>query len=122
MASKFSFVRRAIEKERDHSMKVEVFVKDDTSDSVFDEEKLSIKERYTSEPCRLSKIRVGASDDGTINYETKLFCSPDLDIPAGSRITVKDVQGNEHKFVRSSDPIDFYASHQEMTIKKEGQP
>lgn len=88
-------------------------------DSVFEEDALAFVERYSEQPCRASQKSVGASKDGVIGYETKLFIAPELDIPAGSRIVVTDIHGNVDKYKNSSDSFDSYTSHQEITLAKD---
>lgn len=119
MAGAFSLARRAVEKMYDSKMDVIVF-EDQEPDAVVTENVPQPTPKYKNENCRVSQKTIGSTDDGAIAYETKLFCSPDLNIPAGSRIVVTDVHGNKDAYVRSGDPFDSYITHQEITLKKEG--
>lgn len=118
MPGAFSVARRAVEKMYDSTMNVIVF--DSDTDAVVTENVPEAEPKYTNEKCRVSQKTIGSTDSGTIAYETKLFCSPELNIPAGSRVIVTDIHGNKDTYVRSGDPFDSYVTHQEITLKKEG--
>lgn len=119
MIKSFGFARRAAEKLYDSKADVWAFVDDTTNESVFAEEKLKPERIHESVPCRVSQKSIGAADGGNISYETKLFISPDVTIPAGSRLEVTDPHGNVDKYVLSGDSFDSYITHQEITLKKD---
>ena len=72
---------------------------------------------YDSIPCRIS---IESSPNGTqtdssdnVSQTIKLFCSPDYDIPAGSKIVASDAV-----FISSGIPAK-YKSHQEISLVSE---
>lgn len=117
MINAFAFARKATEKLYDSKADIFVMEKIDGG-SVFAEDKQRPKLIYALEPCRVSQKSIGASESGAVQYETKLIISPDLDIPAGSRVVVTDIHGNVDEYVYSGDPFDSYTSHQEITLSK----
>lgn len=122
MMQAFGFARRALEKMYDSKADIEVFKEDDSENtSVFAEEITKPAITYFDQPCRVSQKPIGAAVDGKIQYQVKLFISPDLDIPAGSRIKVTDSHGNVDQYFRSGDPFDSYTSHQEIDLMKDDQ-
>lgn len=119
MMKAFGFARRAIEKMYDSKADIYVIEKDDDSESIFAEENTHAPLKHENKPCRVSQKPIGAAADGSIQYQVKLIISPDLHIPAGSRIEVTDIHGNVDKYVRSGDPFDSYTSHQEIDLMKD---
>lgn len=120
MMQAFGFARRALEKMYDSKADIEVFKEDDSeSTSVFAEESTKPSIKYYDQPCRVSQKPIGAATDGNVQYQVKLIISPDLNIPAGSRIKVTDSHGNVDQYVRSGDPFDSYSSHQEIDLMKD---
>lgn len=77
------------------------------------------KETYTDEPCRLSFRNVSsASGTGTVTNISQiitLFISPDVDIKAGSKITVTH-DGRTTDYKRSGFPA-AYKTHQEIPLE-----
>ena len=76
---------------------------------------------YTDMPCRVSYGNMRNNAPGTQTYYAtditqviKLFCSPDVTIPAGSRITVTQ-NGLTAAFGFSQPPM-RYATHQEIIL------
>lgn len=71
------------------------------------------------EPCRLSYKSFPQSVDGDEEYKSyqqvKLFISPELDIPKGSRIVVTQA-GKTQYFVASGIPA-VYDTHQEISLE-----
>ena len=67
------------------------------------------------EPCLLQYTGVGAATQGdavaTVVQEIRLFISPDVEIPAGSKITV-----NSTSYTHSGASAK-YATHQEIVLK-----
>ena len=72
----------------------------------------------TGIPCKLSVNNVvGASDSATGSVATqitKVFLSPELDIPAGSKFSITHY-GREFKYESSGYPA-IYSCHQEVTL------
>lgn len=76
----------------------------------------------TDQPCRLSHktfpvTSEGGGYAGTV-HEIKIFCSPELNIPAGSEIVVTRQNGHQETFKGSGTPAN-YSTHQEITFKNE---
>lgn len=73
---------------------------------------------FGDEPCRLSFSSLASTSESDtaarIQQSTKLFLSPDLEIPAGSKIVVAQ-NGKTQTYTRSGAPA-FYSSHQEITL------
>lgn len=81
---------------------------------------------YENIPCALSRTRTGERHGNQpitqglapkLNYQTKLFVLPDVDIPAGSFLLVNQY-GREVNFISSGEPIK-YKSHSEILIERE---
>lgn len=77
---------------------------------------------YTNMPCRVSYGNLKNSNAGSPTYQAveiaqiiKLFCSPDVTIPAGSTITVTQ-NGQTATFTHSQPPLK-YATHQEIILE-----
>lgn len=70
-------------------------------------------------PCRLSYGQIPATEQttgiATMAQTVKLFCAPDINIPAGSDVEVKH-RGRVLTF-RSSGVPAVYDSHQEVTLE-----
>lgn len=78
---------------------------------------------YTDEPCRLSYTTAPAIMDGetpqVLQFIT-LFIDVNLDIPAGSRITITR-HGKATTFKASGEPKKyFFTGHQQINLDKEG--
>ena len=73
----------------------------------------------SEEPCRLSYSALQtASGEHTTSAEmtAKLFISPDIDIPPGSRISIER-HGRKLEFSRSGEPA-VYTNHQEIELER----
>lgn len=74
---------------------------------------------YTDIPCRLSfsSIQPNTRSDivDTVSQTVKLFVSPDVDIPDGSRIEVKRMTGDVLTFGQSGLPA-VYPTHKEIML------
>lgn len=73
---------------------------------------------YENIPCRISYNSNASAGDGeapAIECDATLFLSPDIDIPAGSKISVTR-QGAATDYHRSGVPA-VYATHQEIKLK-----
>lgn len=79
-------------------------------------------EVYSDEPCRISKKSLSPTSNGNtpeINYQLVLYCSPDFNIPAGSRIKVTDRHGTARDYKQSSEPFSSYVTHQEILLVRD---
>ena len=73
----------------------------------------------SEEPCRLSYSALqNASGEHIDSAEmtAKLFISPDIDIPPGSRISIER-HGRKLEFSRSGEPA-LYTNHQEIELER----
>ena len=74
-----------------------------------------------NEPCRLSFSNVSEASQGstvaTVSQVVKLFIRPELEIKAGSKITVTQ-NGRTTKYVASGQPA-VYTNHQEIVLTLE---
>ena len=68
----------------------------------------------TDEPCKVQFTGVRSAQAGdaaaTVSQEIRLFISPDIEIPAGSKITVKSVDYTHSGVVAK------YETHQEIVL------
>lgn len=75
-----------------------------------------------NKPCALSQTSLSTSSrtdtDNTIDYDAKLFISPDVTIKAGSEIRVVQ-NGMDSKFQQVGKPF-RYSTHQEIMLKQVG--
>ena len=75
--------------------------------------------RYSEEPCRLSfgskNAAVGTGTVTNISQSVKLFLSPDIEIKAGSKITVTH-DGRTTDYKQSGFPA-VYSTHQEISLE-----
>ena len=76
---------------------------------------------FEGQPCALSRKNdaetAQADDAGRVSVLAKLFCAPELVIPAGCRITVTQY-GQTRAFQYSGEAFQ-YPTHQELTVKME---
>lgn len=116
-ASVVGAVRRTIESTYTDLMTVSVMA--DIKDDVFDDkcEQIIVE----NEPCRISyktdsTASRASSGDGAANIEqtVELFCRPELDIPAGCKISVVR-SGVSCNYCRSGEPS-RYDTHQEVSL------
>lgn len=74
--------------------------------------------KFENQPCRLSHEKQTTSSKtvgpAVISQTIKLFIAPELDIPAGSKITVTQ-NGKTTDYERSGEPAVF-TNHQEITL------
>lgn len=71
------------------------------------------------QPCRLSFSSISAVSDGDYAktaQSVKLFIAPELDIKAGSKITIVQKNGSTHSYKRSGVPA-VYSTHQEIMLE-----
>lgn len=75
-----------------------------------------------AQPCRLSFETITAAENGSgaaeVTQIIKLFISPDLEIKAGSRITVTQ-SGRKQSYKASGEPA-VYSTHQEVILRLAG--
>lgn len=114
-------VRKAIESRYESTCSVYVF------EDVFDEDTKQTKRervlKIENQPCRLSyqtqafASLVSTQTDGVpSSYQsTKIFMSPDVDIPENSEIEV-NWKGRQLRFKRSSVPV-IHTNHQEVMVE-----
>lgn len=73
---------------------------------------------YSNISCRVSLKGLKATERGvtaSVEYDGRLYLSPDLDVPKGAEITVTDVNGRVTEYIGSRS---FgYSSHQEIYLK-----
>lgn len=115
----FGFVKQGIDSLYDSTADIWTFEEDvKDNNSVFIEDKLKPSKTYTDKPCRVSQKNIGGSSDGAVKYETRLFISSELNIPAGSRVVVTDKHDNVTEYVRTGEPFK-YSNHQEITLLRD---
>ena len=77
---------------------------------------------YENVPCALSFSGTPDStqdeNSGMIGYQATVFCAPELDIPAGCRITVQ--QCGAVYALRYSGEGARYPTHQQLSVRREG--
>lgn len=76
----------------------------------------------TDVPCRISKKshqKTASGDQPLVGYQLYLYCNPNLEVPAGSRISVTDTHGTTRSYKRSSEGFSSYNSHQEILLVRE---
>lgn len=77
---------------------------------------------YEKQPCALSFSSTPdgnqGEDAGEIGYQGTIFCAPELDIPAGCRITVTQY-GKTYALVYSGEGI-AYPTHQQLSVSRRG--
>lgn len=76
---------------------------------------------YEDLPCKLSfeSIAAAAGDEAaSVAQSVKLFLSPDVTVPAGSKVVVTRPNGTERSFTykRSGEPA-IYSNHQEIDLE-----
>lgn len=74
---------------------------------------------YTDQPCRISQKSLGSNDQteaqNQIQYEIKLFISPELDIRQGDAIEV--ARGSVIRTYTAGEPF-LYPTHQEISLQR----
>lgn len=74
---------------------------------------------YENQPCAVSHKQDAQTqqqeDNAQVQYTAKLFCAPELTIPAGCQITVTQY-GQTRAFLYSGEAF-FYPTHQELTVQ-----
>ena len=76
----------------------------------------------TDEPAKVILKGLKASEQsfyGTDEYDATLLIRTGIDVPAGARITVTDVNGKVTKYKRSSKGYSGYVSHQEIAMTRD---
>lgn len=116
MLSIYGQAREEFEKYYDCSMSVETF-SDVKKGAITRHEKQIV---FQNIPCRLSQKAIGQVADTvkpSIDYTTRVYCSPNLLIPSGSELTIVDVQGIKRVYKQSSESF-FYHTHQEFNVER----
>lgn len=76
-----------------------------------------------NEPCKLSyNVRVNSPSVDTtmaaqVFQQAKLFIRPDLDVPAGSRITIATHANNHVLYFENSGVPSYFTNHQEIMLE-----
>lgn len=73
---------------------------------------------FSDIPCRLSFSTLTSTSDETVaavSQTTKLFLAPEINVPAGCKITVTQ-NGRSTEYKQSGEPA-IYASHQEIQLQ-----
>lgn len=112
----YNKARKEFEKYYDCRMNVEVFEKIKKGAITRHEKQVALE----NIPCRISQKAIGQVADNvqpSINYATRVYCSPDLSIPSGSELIIIDVQGVKRVYKQSSEPF-FYHTHQEFNVER----
>ncbi|AVV56411.1 ABC transporter ATP-binding protein [Paenibacillus glucanolyticus] len=76
--------------------------------------------KYQDEPCRISQTglaRNGQTEaENQIDYDAKLFISPDIEILQGDELEVTR-KGRKYKFT-AGEPFPPYSTHQEINLTR----
>lgn len=114
----FDFARRHFEKRYDSTMTVKIW--EDVEDGPFTKgDWVNVVE---NEPCRISKKQLNptsSEDVAGMSYILALYCAPEIEVKAGSRILITNRYGEVREYKRSSEGFDSYATHQEIIIMRE---
>ena len=73
---------------------------------------------FSDIPCRLSFSTLKSTSDetvATVSQTTKLFLAPEINVPAGCKITVTQ-NGRATEYKQSGEPA-IYTSHQEIQLQ-----
>ena len=76
----------------------------------------------SDEPAKVILKGLKASEQsffGTDEYDATLLIRTGIDVPAGARITVTNVNGKVTKYKRSSKGYSGYVSHQEIAMTRD---
>ncbi|MFS1514562.1 ABC transporter ATP-binding protein [Chengkuizengella sp. SCS-71B] len=106
----YSKHRKALEKLYEDRATIQRYLEDEEPDNI-----------YKNEPCKLSKLSLGRNDQtevqNNIQYQMKLFISPDLEILHGDEIIVTRY-GRTLNYT-AGEPF-IYSSHQEVSLERKG--
>ena len=109
--------RRTIEKSYEDKCTISRYKKG--TDPISKETKLELKPVYEDKPCRISQRSLGANGQteahNQIQYETKLFIAPELEIKQGDEIVVS--RAGITRYYQAGEPF-VYPSHQEVSIQR----
>ncbi len=115
--SRFAFARAAIESEYRGTCDITVFSQ--TKDTDTGITRVSEEVVLRDMPCRVSFEGLKSAEDtetaARVSQRAKLFISPDIRIPSGSRVTVRQ-DGLEREFAMSGIPA-VYPTHQEVMLR-----
>lgn len=115
-----AMIRKAIESQYKGLCTIYEYVEiedPDTGETIVSPEPVPVHE---NKPCKLSKKTISAADGteiaNTIKYEPVLFINPDIEVKAGSNITITQ-HGVTKEFKRSGEPF-VYETHQEIVLQR----
>lgn len=84
------------------------------------ETKLVREKLYENVKCALSKVSTPSTNQtqsqNAISYKSKLFVSPEINIPPGSEIEVSQ-HGRTYTFINSAESFS-YPTHQELMLER----
>ncbi|GAC42280.1 hypothetical protein [Paenibacillus popilliae] len=90
-------------------------------DPVTKETKQKLQLVYSNEPCKLSQsglARNGQTEaQNDLQYDAKLFISPEIEIKQGDMIAITRSTGQVEKYVAGK-PFPPYPSHQEVNLSQ----
>lgn len=69
--------------------------------------------------CRIKQKQLNATskdDIASFDYTNVLYCSPEFEIKAGSKLVVTDIHNHIKTYKRTSDPFNSYRTHQEIIV------
>lgn len=110
-----SRIRQALEKF--YIGRFDVVVRTTETDPETKQERIIETSLLEDKPCRLSDVTLqvtGSGEAPDLIQKKKLFCAPELEIPAGSKIVVSQ-NGVTTAFKRSSEPT-IHECHQEIML------
>lgn len=109
--------RKIIEKSYEDKCTISRYKKG--TDPISKETKLELQIIYENKPCRISQkalaINNQSESHNQIQYETKLFIAPELEIKQGDEIVVTRV--GITRYYQAGEPF-IYPSHQEVSIQR----
>jgi hypothetical protein len=109
--------RRAIE--RMYTDRANVYRYVQVKDPVTKETKQILQSIYSEQPCHISQRALAANNQtdaqNEIQYETKLFIAPELDIRQGDLLEV--TRGTVTRRYTSGEPF-LYPTHQEISLQR----
>lgn len=116
----YEYASKAFEKHYDSIMIVQLFGTSKNEDDPFSDG--DWQDYLIDKPCRIAQKRQSstASQDkyAVAELSPYIYCSPQYDIPVGSRILVTDRHGKTNIYERSGESFSSYATHQEFMVNK----
>lgn len=91
-----------------------------TTNGDFDDETpVTIVENYPAKVVLNTLKTSNQTEFGTDEYDAKLLLDPSIQVPAGSKIVVTDVNGVVTKYKQTSKGYRGYISHQEIAMLRD---